>query len=49
MTSNLSGLKVEYAIALLYSAEAGKRSLESLAHPLLRRMSVALHNLDQKP
>ncbi len=25
MTSNLSGLKVEYALALLYSSEAGKR------------------------
>jgi hypothetical protein len=25
MTTNLSGLKVEYAIALIYSSEAGKR------------------------
>src|SRR5262249_44259568 len=25
MTANLSGLKVEYAVALLYSSEAGKR------------------------
>ena len=25
MTANLSGLKVEYAIALIYSSEAGKR------------------------
>jgi hypothetical protein len=27
MTQNLSGLKVEYAIALIYSSEAGKREL----------------------
>ena len=25
MTANLSGLKVEYAIALIYSGDAGKR------------------------
>ncbi len=33
----------------LISAEAGKRGLESLDHPLLRMMSIALHNLNQNP